>query len=46
MIMSYLTHLEVSYLKTAIILSIEGGCYGRKGHYHNDTGRIKTTAYN
>jgi hypothetical protein len=34
--MSYLAKVEMSYSKTAIMLYLEGGHYGRKGHYHLD----------
>ncbi|MBL7197734.1 MAG: hypothetical protein ISS47_06510, partial [Candidatus Omnitrophica bacterium] len=41
MIMSYSANLKMSYSKDAIMLPLEGGHYGRKGHYRNDSGRIK-----
>jgi len=46
MIMSYSTNLEMSYSKDAIMPPLEGGHYGRKGHYRNDSGRIKKAARN
>ena len=45
MIMSYSTNLEMSYSKGAIMHSLKGGHYGRKGHYQYDSGGIKTAAY-
>jgi len=46
MIMSYSANLKMSYSKDAIIPSLEGGHYGRKGHYRNDSRRIKKAARN
>jgi hypothetical protein len=44
--MSYSANLEMSYSKVAIMFSLEGGYYGRKGHYPNDPGGIKKAAHN
>ena len=46
MIMSYSANLEMSYSKDAIMLPLEGGHYGRKGHYRNDSRRVKKAACN
>ena len=46
MIMSYSANLEMSYSKVAIMLSLEGGHYGRKGHSRDDSRRAKEAAYN
>jgi len=44
MIMSYSANLGMSYPKDAIMLPLEGGHYGRKGHYRDDSRRIKEAA--
>ncbi|MFZ2937418.1 MAG: hypothetical protein WA066_01770 [Candidatus Omnitrophota bacterium] len=46
MIMSYSANLGMSYSKDAIMLPLEGGHYGRRGHYRDDSGRIEKAAYN
>jgi len=46
MIMSHYTNLEMSHSKCAIMPQLEGGYYGRKGHYHNEQEGIqKSTGY-
>jgi len=44
--MSYLAKVEMSYFKSAIMPYLEGGHYGRKGHYHNDSSGVKKAAHN
>ena len=46
MIMFYLTNLEMSALMGAILSFLEGGQYGRKGHYHVKPEGIKTVTHN
>ena len=46
MIMSYLGKVEMSYLQSAIIAFLKGGCYGRKGHCHNEQERIEAVTCN
>ena len=46
MMMSYSANLGMSYSKDAIMLPSEGGHYGRKGHYRDDSGRIKEAVRN
>jgi hypothetical protein len=40
--MSSFTNIKMSGFTNAIIVTPEGGHYGRKGHYHYETKRFKT----
>ena len=42
MIMSYLAKVEMFYFRDAIMPTLKGGQYGRKGHYQDEPGRSKT----
>ena len=46
MIMSYYANLEMPYQEGAIILLLQGGLYGRKGHYRNQPKGIKEVTRN